>query len=227
MRDERIIKQAAGREDGCLTEEALERVVSGRASEAERDHADVCAHCGAEVAMMRSFLEAEPTAAEAEVVRRMEKDLRNAPAWRPQAEAPRRSWLFARPIWGLGLAGLAAALVMGVWTSNPVRPVVPEEDVVRSGQIEEIGPAGDLAQAPVTVQWRVVKNAVAYEVRLLDVEEKVLWQTRTAAPTVTLPAEARALMTERKTLSWRISAFDAAGREAAPSAGVRFRVVSR
>jgi hypothetical protein len=55
----------------------------------------------------------------------------------------------------------------------------------------------------------------------------VLWQTAGTLPQAQLavPDEARLLMTNRKTLSWRVTALDASGKTIAVSAAQRFRVM--
>jgi hypothetical protein len=193
----------------CLNPQALERAAAGAATPAESAHLAACPDCAAELALFRSFTEAEPSPGEAAAVRAIEAELRNKPVWRPAPEPKKASWLFARPMWGLGLAGLAAALTLGVWLRQSAGPVPPPEDVVRTGAVEAIEPAGDLAAPPDTLRWRPVPNAAAYRVELLDVAETVLFQAETAAPVFPVPAAARALMTPRRTLTWRITAAGA------------------
>ena len=205
----------------CLREAGLERMAGGMATAEETAHVAGCAKCKAEVALLASFVAAEATAEEAAVVRQMEQRLRSAPAWRPVEKKSWR-WLTARPVWGLALA---AVLVMGLWLRNSSGPGPLPEDVVRSGQIEEISVAGDVSAAPEVLRWK--GTAAAYDVRLLDVEGQTLWQAQVTEPVVALPAAARALMTERKTLTWKIVALDAEGATLAVSASETFRVVSK
>ena len=205
----------------CLGAAALERMAGGKGSDSEREHVAECARCGTELELLISFEAAQATAAESVVVRQMEQKLRAAPAWRPGREA---RWVWG---WGVGLAGLAAMLFFGLWLRNPAGPVTPAEDMVRSGRIEGIAPAGDLAQVPEMLRWRGVGGAAAYEVRLTDVEEQTLWQSRTTEAVLALPPAARVLMTERKTLAWRIRALDARGVAITASATESFRVVTK
>lgn len=226
MNNERdILRTAASKDSACLPVEALERMAGGTASDAEKAHTASCVFCQGEVAMLQSFQASEATGAEAEIVRQIEKNLKQAPAWRPAAEPAKKAWWFSRPVWGLGLvAALALLFYVNVPTVSPVAPI---DDTVRGGQIESVTPAGDLATVPSVLQWRAVPGAVSYEVRLMDVAEQTLWQTTAAAPVVQLPAEARALMTERKTLTWRIRAMDAKGGTVATSAAETFRVITK
>lgn len=193
----------------CLKSEALERVVAGTAEAGEKEHAGRCARCATEVEMLRSFLAAETTPEEAAMVRQVEQRLRSGPVWRDGER--RRGWAW-RPMWGLGLAGLAAALTVGVWLRGPAeRPADPGYDTVRSGRVEGIEPAGDVKSAPAVLRWVAVAGAARYEVRLLDVEEQTLWRGESTGRELALPPEARALMPVRKTLTWRVTAFDGAG----------------
>jgi hypothetical protein len=226
MNSERdMLHAAASKESNCLPVAALERMAGGTGSDAERAHVASCPYCSGEIAMLQSFQAAEPTAAEAAVVRQIEKQLQQAPAWRPTEVASKQAWWFARPVWGLGLV---AALALIFFVNSPSSsPVAPIDDTVRVGQIESISPTGDLASIPSQLQWRAVPGAVSYEIRLMDVAEEVLWQTSATAPLVHLPAEAQVLMTERKTLTWRIRAMDAKGATVAASAAETFRVIAK
>ncbi|MBL8242123.1 MAG: hypothetical protein JNM66_32150 [Bryobacterales bacterium] len=205
----------------CLGEAGLERVATGSGTSEEIEHVANCAKCDAEVELLVSFVAANATDEEAAVVRQMERSLLAAPAWRP-VEKKSWSWLTARPLWGLALA---AALMMGLWLRNPAGPEQVADDVVRSGQIEDISVAGDVAAPPEVLRWK--GTAAAYDVRLLDVEGQTLWQAKVTAPVVALPAEARALMTEKKTLTWKIAGIDAQGAALTVSASETFRVVSK
>ena len=220
-----ILHDAASKDSNCLPVAALERMAGGSGSDAEKAHAASCAYCQGEIAMLQSFLAAEPTAAEAAVVRQIEKQLKKEPAWRPTEVAPKQAWWLARPIWGLGLvAALALIFFINTPSSSPVAPI---DDTVRGGQIESISPTGDLTSIPSLLQWRAVPGAVSYEIRLMDVAEQTLWQASATAPQLALPTEAQALMTERKTLTWRIRAMDAKGATVAASAAETFRVVTK
>lgn len=226
MNSERdILHSAVSKESACLPVDALERMAEGAGTDAEKAHTASCVFCQGEVAMLQSFHAGEPTAAEASVVRQIEKQLKQAPAWRPTEAAAKKAWWFARPVWGLGLvAALALIFFVRIPSSSPVAPI---DDTVRGGQIESITPTGDLTSIPSTLQWRAIPGAVSYEVRLMDVAEQTLWQASVTAPVVQLTAEAQALMTERKTLTWRIRAMDLKGATVATSAAETFRVIKK
>ena len=179
-----------------------------------------------ETALLKSFIEASANAEERETVRKIERQLLSSPAWRPKRQ-PRRTW-FSAPWFTPAVAGLAALLAVGVWFGSPAQlPVEPvDSSMTRSLALEGIEPVGDLDHAPGTLRWTPVADAASYEVALLDIEEKVIWSARQPGASLRLPGEALALMTQRKTLFWRISAFDSRGDTLVRSAPQRFRVTS-
>ena len=216
----------------CLSAAQLEALLDGKATEAVGKHASTCSHCQTELALIKQFVEAEPTAEEAVAVRQIEKQLRAAPAWRPVPEAkPKRGrftgWL-STPIAGLAAAGAVALLVAGLWFTSPSRLGEQPADsgLTRAMGVEGIEPLGDLERAPSRLSWRAVPGAAAYDVSLLDIEEKTVWTAkRQSATELPLPASASNLMTNRKTLFWQIAAYDAKGKLMVSSGPQRFRVV--
>jgi hypothetical protein len=230
MRDsDEILRDIGGLGADCLSPEQLEAVLNGAASEADRKHAAECLHCQTEVAMFKQFVEADALPGEAADLRHIEQKLRQSPPWRQ-----RRSWfagLFAGSSWSFAAAAsLAALLAVGVYFARPARmaeqPPIDSGVMRASASVEGIGPVGDLDRLPTALTWRPVLNAANYEVTLLDIEEKALWTTRLSGATVNLPAAALVQMTNRKTLFWRVAAFDAQGKAIASSAPQRFRLVT-
>ena len=216
----------------CLTADQLEAVMTGLDTAAAKTHLASCAHCQTEVALMRQFVEAEPSAEEVTAVRQIERRLRSEPAWRPAQPEPnvRPGWwslLFTRPAMGFVMAGALALIVAGVWLGNPSRLGVEPIDsgVTRALGVEGVEPTGDLDRAPSSLRWRATPNAASYEVAVLDIEGKVLWNAKSMATELALPDEARASMLDRKTLFWRVSAFDAQGAPLGSGAPQLFRVV--
>jgi hypothetical protein len=135
--------------------------------------------------------------------------------------------LFTKPAGRFAVAGLAALLAIGIYMRPPShggRPVV-EDDTVRSASIEGIEPAGDISQPPAVLRWRAAASAASYRVRILDVDNVVIWQAPAKANQIEIPAAARALMLHKKTLFWQIEALDAKGTSLAQSAPSQFRVV--
>jgi hypothetical protein len=181
---------------------------------------------------MTHFIEAEPTAGEVASAWQIENRLRKSPAWRPLAEVkPEHSGLsgwFTGPFSGLSAAGLVAIIAAGVWFIAPWRSGDQPGDsgVTGSMGFEGLEPLGDLERFPTKLSWRPVPGAVAYEVSLLDIEEKTRWKgPRQPAAELQLPVTVLGMMASGKPLFWHIGAYDAQGRVVASSGPQRFRVV--
>ncbi len=227
MNSEDFLRASLERGEACLAAADLEALVAGQGSPQAAEHLPRCAYCRGEVEVLRSFLEGVPTAEESSSVRRIEQNLRTSAAWK----GDRRStgpWAFlGRPRVGMAAAGLAAALAVGVFLNQP-RPSAPEADtvdVVRSMDIVGIAPTGDLAEPPSAVRWSAVPGAVRYRVSLEEVDGTSIWRQTASSAELVLPAEARELMTDRKTLRWAVSAEDGESKTLATSTSLPFRFV--
>ena len=216
----------------CLGPDQLEALITGLGTEAAQSHVAACTHCQTEFALMKQFVEAEPSAEETVAVRQIEHRLRSAPAWRPaEPESSARSaWWplpFKLPAMGFAMAGALALILVGVWLGNPSQQGVEPVDsgITRALGVEGVEPAGDLDSAPSSLRWRATPNATGYEVAILDIEGKVIWSSKSTATELALPDQARGSMLDRKTLFWRVEAFDARNASLSTSAPRRFRVV--
>jgi hypothetical protein len=232
--DRDLVARATQKASDCLPIDQLEAIAAnGEASESARFHVANCAHCQRETALLSQFLNAEPTAAELDAVRHIERQLNANPSWKAEESSkPALPWwkaLFAKPLGQFAVAGVAAMLAIGLYVQNPSGTGggsgVTGEDVVRSTAIEGIEPAGDVPQAPQQIRWTATRQAASYRLRLLDVDGVALWQTASTAPQVDIPAATRALMLNKKTLFWKIEALDAKGAPLAQSPQTPIRVV--
>ncbi len=217
----------------CLTPAQLEAVFEGLAPAPASQHAATCPHCRTELALMKQFIEDEPTRDEVAAVWQIENRLRKSPEWRPAAgdARPERRWFsgwFSGPLRGLAVAGLAAVLAAAYWFTGASRvgQETVDSEVTRGLGIQGIVPLGDLERFPTKLEWRSVPRAASYEVILLDIEEKTLWKAaRQPATELRIPVTVLGQMANRKTLFWHIGAYDAQGRLVASSGPQRFRVV--
>lgn len=231
MDDNDIIGSAANKTGDCLGPVELSALLAGKATPAAHSHLEACPYCQTELAMLREFEDGQPSPDEVAAVKRVERGLRSAPAWKP-APAKDPGWFhrfWSSPARGLAFAGLAAMLVMTVWINQRPTPDpggVPGADTVRSGQVDLISPLGDISQAPVDLRWRAVPGASRYQVHLTEVDGTLLWDGASAAEQVSLPVAVQALMTDRKTLYWVVSAFDSTGTRVGSSSRQMFRVVA-
>ncbi len=212
----------------CLTVHRLEAVLAGVASVPIRMHVAECLRCQTEVALMRQFLQAMPTAEESVDLRQIERRLRQSPPWSEET----RGWFWrlfsSRSTMGLAAAGLAALLAVGIWFGSPSRLGVEPVDsgLTRATlAVEGLEPLGDLDRLPSAVRWHPTPNAASYGITLLDIEQKTLWASRQSATALRVPAEALALITNRKTLFWHVTAYDGQGTVISNGAPQRFRLV--
>ncbi|HEY4588988.1 MAG TPA: hypothetical protein VII86_07160, partial [Thermoanaerobaculia bacterium] len=95
---------------------------------------------------------------------------------------------------------------------------------VRGGEIETISPVGDAAGIPTELRWNPRAGAASYRVRLLAVDDTVLWEATVPAPPARLPAAAQGKLQRAVSYLWSVEALDAAGARIAASETVRFRI---
>ena len=221
----------------CPDAARLVMALAGELPAPERErvlaHAATCPACAAELELARGFereASAEETADVAWIVDRLER--RAAPAAPAGKVLPMRSRRapLAATRWSLWAAAACAVLAIGLSLSAlrdgraPGLPERPLEDVVRGGSISWTTPLGTLAAAPAELAWRPVVGAVRYRVEILDVADRALLATTTAAPAWTLSAAERARLETFVLYRVRVVAFDAAGRELAASAAAELRL---
>ncbi len=225
---DKVMGKDGGAGTQCLTVDRLEAVLTGVASGPIRMHVADCLHCQTEVALMRQFLQAMPTAEESVDLRQIERRLRQSPPWGEETRGWFRRLFSRRPTMGLAAAGLTALLAVGVWFGSPSRVGVEPVDsgLTRATfAVEGIEPLGDLAQLPSAVRWQPTPNAASYGITLLDIEQKTLWAARQSATELRVPTAALALITNRKTLFWHVTACDGHGALISNGAPQRFRLV--
>ena len=220
----------AGSEAGCpppeswLAEELAALTPVERAA-LER-HAATCPACAAERELARAFDEAgtlaEPTA---------------APALGPAAGNSRRGEVVpfpgraARSV--LRLAAAAALVVAAgltfraVYSPSPSLPPPPGGVVFRGGEVEIIGPAGELQEAPAELRWRSVTGASAYRVRLEAVDGTEIWQNRVTTAQVHMPEVIAQRLQPAVSYAWTVEALAVDGHVLARSTPSRFRIAPR
>jgi hypothetical protein len=211
---------------GCL---AIERFGEPLTDD-EKAHVHACARCEAELALWRQFTESNPTADEGAAVSWIVAELhrrRAAPrAAEESAAAVRRR---VRVGWRslMGVAAALAVIVIGyfAWDPEPrIGAPTPGEQVYRTTTVDVIGPTGDVPQPPTELAWTAVDGAVAYDVRVLEIDSTVLWRSSSASPRIALPEFVITQMVPGKTLLWQVSALDRAGATIAESGTQRFRI---
>lgn len=237
----------AGEEAGCPPPEAYLADEEDRLSPGERrrldEHADRCPACAAERDLARVF-DAGP---EAEGVLPEDVDfvisrLEAASPVRPASKGPSKGTVVAFPsaapkpasklparstVWRLAAAVilvLGAGMLFQLSRSGaPPLPAPGTGTVVRGGEVEAVAPVGEVAGIPAELRWEPRPGAASYRVRLLTVDDTVLWETAVPAPPARLPAEVTGQLHRAVVYIWTVEALDASGARIAVSEPVRFR----
>lgn len=236
--DELLAAALAGAHD-CPPLEDLERLLNEGAPVPFKRHFDACAHCQAELQMLRSFTsnqvaEHERAAVDSIVARLKDRSSAVAPQ-RTAAIDKRQPWwkrVLAVRWLSPATAALAVAMVVAGVTIELHRGRQPSLDnaaggteVLRSSAIAILSPIGDVREKPAEIRWEAAPNAARYRVRITEVDDTELWSEETLAPRIDLPPRVEKLIVPAKTLLIRIAAFDAAGSKVAESETVRFRLL--
>jgi hypothetical protein len=195
----------------------------------DHDHLANCTRCQAELALWQEFAEPTEKADEAAAVQSLVADLQRSRestlTSRSSAPAPRR-------FGGVRLSVLAAAASLllaaaaGYVAWNP-EPRIEVPDPAREDYrtpVVVLGPIGDLAVAPKELAWAALEGAAHYDVKILEVDGRVLWRVSLSSPRVELPPEVVDQFVPGKTLLWDVTARNAAGVSIARSGAQRVRV---
>ena len=214
----------------CLTPRALEQALAEECSGVESfspRHLDGCAHCQAELAMLRSFELAVPSEQEGSAASWIAARLQSRALTTARASSStpgRRVLSFPRFSYLSGGAAVAATLALAFSLYISDRPPRPFSDVtsstaqtMRSGRVRLTTPAGDLGQAAPTFRWEAYPGAASYFVEVLEVDGTVVW---TGHSSHTFLASGPALTKKvhpGKPLLWRVSALNESGASIASS----------
>lgn len=230
---------------GCPPPEAFLESEMAALSAADRrrleEHAGRCPACAAERDLARAFDAGPaglPTADVEYVVSRLEEKAggdAGGPRGRvvkfpsrapvPAAPAPRRT---SAPAWRIAAALfviLGAALLFQLTRPGgpPPLPAPESGGVYRGGEVEVVAPVGEIAVVPDELIWVRTEGARSYRVRLLAVDDTVLWEAKVPAPPARLPAEVFKSLHPAVAYTWTVEALGPAGERVAVSEPVRFR----
>ena len=131
------------------------------------------------------------------------------------------------PSWLAAAAMLTVVVTGGVLLNQrraPSLPAVPVESTVRSGEVILIEPVGTLERLPSTLSWEPVEGAVSYRVRILAVDDTVLFEQALDGTSVELPDATAATLHAAVTYTWQVDALDAGSALVARSQPTRFAV---
>lgn len=238
---------------GCPPPERFLEAEMGELPEEERrrleEHARTCPSCAAEQELARLFHEApEEAGVAAEDLSHVVARLEQASPVRPAVEAPggkvvpfpvrppqpvpdaqpaRRQTSNVRP-WRLAAA--AALLLSGsllVWRSQPTQMPLPappgESEVFRGADVEVVSPLGEMEAVPTELRWEEKDGAASYRVRLIAVDDTVLWEDMVAAPPARLPDAVAGTLQRAVVYVWTVEALDANGARVGVSEPASFR----
>ena len=190
-------------------------------------HAERCPRCAAERDLARAFDEG------AEADRARDRDLdwvvsrleRARPAAAHAAWRRIQTWRWAAAAAAVLVVAAAAFLAQrpGAPPLAPPRSGAPA--VLRGSALEILGPEGDVAEAPAELRFSAVEGAERYRVRLVAVDDAVLWDETVREARAPLPPAVREALRPAVTYRWRVEALDAAGAVRALSGEASFRVV--
>ena len=96
--------------------------------------------------------------------------------------------------------------------------------VYRSQEVEIVSPAGELTQAPKSLEWKAFAGATKYKVEVMEVDHAVLWSASTNYISLTIPSATQAKMLPGKPVLWQVTALDSQERTLAVSQVKRFSV---
>jgi len=195
-------------------------------------HVEHCPACAAERSMARAFDDARGAAPDVEadatwIVSRLERAREAAKdSARPASRAVRRRHT---PTWGLAAAAVvilavAVTLLARRSVAPPLPPPVDGPTATRGSLVEVLDPVGEVAEVPAALRWVAVAGARAYRVRVLEVDDVVVWEATVGAAETPLPETTRSGLRRGVLYRWRIEALDARGRVIGDSGPVEFRV---
>jgi hypothetical protein len=219
------LKRAMTATPECL---AIDRL-AGTLTDRDRQHVEGCARCQTELTLLREFEEGRPTEDEGTAVRWIVAVLaRRDRGMTRESHARPFGWFTPalRP-WTMALAGVVLVTAVGYlrWDREPsVRQTVPMQDTYRTGNVQIVGPIGDVAAVPDALEWAPADGAVSYDVEVFEVDRTPLWRSTSSVPRVELPRSIVRLLVPGKTVLWEVRARNAVMAVIAESGTQRFRV---
>ncbi len=199
----------------------------------EQAHVASCARCRTELEMFSLYEANEPLAGEglsvAWIAQRARRAVQTGQPLAPPTPVPARKVVWGLPRWALAAASVAVIVGGATLLWRPPVTVEPTAagEIYRTVRVEVLSPAGDIAGPPVELRVAAIPGAVAYEVRLLEVDGTELWREVSPVSAIPVPPAIAAAALPAKTLVWQVVAKDNRQRVLADSGDVRFRVQPR
>ena len=224
-------------EGDCLAPEQLELLLGEGVDSAIRQryesHIQGCATCATELDLLRSFLTVNPEPDEEKDLAWVVSRLKNPAV--DEVKPAKAGWWHA---WGsvspfskvaVSLATLLLIVAGAIQLRQFRASGEKVEDaggasVMRSTQISLGGPLGDVTSRPAKLSWSPADHAVRYEAIVEEVDGTELWKGESPTAELALPAGVQSQIVSKKTLVWRVTAFNAEGEKIAESQKGRFRL---
>ncbi len=240
MFDRTQLKDALRAKPGCLSSEELASLAEDSSA---NPHVGTCLRCQAELALLKSFEAGEALADEGAAVgwisARLERNLEQIK--NPGRAVSVRSSQGAGPWYSRWMGTASARWLMPVsailvviaaawfWMHRSQEPQLRADAgngpvIYRSEEVQTLGPAGELPQAPQLLQWKAIPQATSYKASIMEVDENPLWTGETRDMILTIPEAVRSKLLPGKTVLWRVTALDRQGHVLAVSQLQRFSV---
>lgn len=134
-----------------------------------------------------------------------------------------------RILWRSAVAGAAifglAALVDLASQRPPGLPESVPSSTTRLAAVLPVYPIGEVASLPDELRWEPLERAHRYRVRILGVDDAVVWERTTQdESSVALPEEVQARLHPHVVYFWTVDAIDHQGSRLSGSERIRFRV---
>ena len=134
------------------------------------------------------------------------------------------AWPRALPGWQLAAAAaLVVVMIVATWPRPPALPSA-HETTLRGGTVRTISPQGDVEMYPTQLTWQPHPEATTYSVRLLTVDDTVLWEGVVADSEIDLPATVGEMLQPLVRYAWTVAALNETGALVAASEPQSFRI---
>jgi hypothetical protein len=219
-----LLERTTGATPDCLPAERLGEALT----EPERAHVSACPHCRTELALWQAFEQSIPSPEDGAAVQWIAAETARRFAPKPPRAGRGFGWL-RWPQLAAAAATLVLAAAAGYTLWDPEPRVQPRQDAAaayRTGRVQLVAPTGDVPGAPRVLEWSAFSGAASYDVNVLEVDRTPLWHGSALEPRIDLPPAIVALFVPGKTVTWEVTARDAAGTAVGESGPRQFRVTA-
>lgn len=135
------------------------------------------------------------------------------------------AWPHELPTWQVAAAAaLLIGLTVATWPRPPALPAA-HETTLRGTTVQAISPQDDVVVSPSSFVWHPYPNATTYRVRLLRVDDTVLWEGIASGSRIDLPTAVTESLQALVRYDWTIEALNETGALVATSGLQHFRIL--